>query len=77
MSITSERKQRSLAKEIVGEDLKAEHAPFSCDKDEFREVPFVYRPNLIAVTANTVDQHERCVMNQVFNQFKLNLPQVW
>ena len=67
MSITGERKQRSLAKGIVGENLKAERAPFSCDKDEFREVPFVYRPNLIEAIADTVDQHEGYVINYVFN----------
>ena len=68
MSITSEHKQRSLAKGIVGENFKAERAPFSCDKHEFQEVPFVYRPNnLIAAIADTVDQHEGYVINYVFN----------
>ncbi len=61
MSITSESKHRTLAKTIVGDNLKAERAPFSCDKDEFCEVPFVYRPNLIAAIATTIDQHERYV----------------
>ena len=67
MSITSEHKQRSLAKRIVGENFKAERAPFSCDKHEFQVVPFVYRPNLIAAIADTVDQHEGYVINYDFN----------
>ena len=75
VSLASERKQRSLANEIVGENLRSERAPFSCDKkDEFQEVPFVYRPNLIAAIADTVDQHERYMVNDVPIKLRLNLP---
>ncbi len=67
ISITSERKQRSLANGIIGENLKAERAPFSSDKDDIRVVPFVYRPNLIRAIADTVDQHERYGKNIYIN----------
>ena len=50
VSISSEPKGM-LAKEIVGEDFNAEQLHSQRDKDEFREVPFVYRPNLIAAIA--------------------------
>lgn len=63
VTIASERQQRSLAKGIVGDNLKAERAPFSFstdrNKEEIREIPFVYRPNLIAAIADIVAQHER------------------
>ena len=45
---------------------KAERAPFSSDKDDIREVPFVFRPNLIAAIADTVDQHERYAIKNEF-----------
>ncbi len=63
VSIASERQQRKIAKEIVGENLIAERGAFSfCEqnKDEVvREVPFVYCPNLIAAIAEIVDKHDR------------------
>ena len=63
MSIASERQQRKLARGIVGDNLKAERAPFifstERNKEEVREVPFVYRPNLIAAIADLVEKHER------------------
>ncbi len=52
-----------VAKDIVGEDIIAEKGAFSfCEqgKEEvIKEVPFVYRPNLIAAIAEIVDKHER------------------
>ncbi len=74
MSITSERQQRSLAKELIGDNLKAERAPFSSDKDEIKEVPFVFRPNLIAAIADTMAQHERYVINYNIRKTKYILP---
>ena len=62
VSIASERQQRKLAKGIVDENFIAERAPFIFShksKEEIREVPFCYRPNLIAAIANTVEKHER------------------
>jgi len=63
VSIASERQQRKLAKELVGSNITAERAPFTFssekNKEEIREVPFVYRPNLIRAIADLVDKHER------------------
>lgn len=63
IEIASERKQRKLAKEIIGENVKAERAPFTFSKDgggeEIREVPFVYVPNLIQKVADLVAHNER------------------
>ncbi len=61
--MASERQQHKLAKEVVGENIRAERAPFtvSIDKtrDEVREVSFVYRPNLISAIADLFAKHER------------------
>jgi len=50
----------------VGDFIVAEKGAFAFPLDkavgggeEFREVPFVYCPNLIAQVANTAQQHER------------------
>lgn len=63
VSIASERQQRKLVKGIVDENFIAERAPFTFSsdksKEEIREVPFCYRPNLIAAIADTVEKHER------------------
>ncbi len=61
VSIASERQQRKMAKGIVGDNLRAEHAPFtvSNDAEEIREVPFVYRPNLIAAIADMMAKHNK------------------
>ena len=60
--IASEKVQRTLAKEIVGDNIVAERVAFSFPVDngeEIREVPFVYIPNFIAKVADVVAQHER------------------
>ena len=57
VSLASERRQRTLAKEEVGENLAAEMAPFTFSAgggEEIREAPFVYVPNLIARVADTL-----------------------
>lgn len=57
VSLASERRQRTLAKEAVGENLAAEMAPFTFSAgggEEIREAPFVYVPNLIARVADTL-----------------------
>lgn len=59
--IASERKQRKLVKEIVGDNLVSENGAFTFTTDhgdEIREVPFVYVPNFIAKVADVVSQHE-------------------
>ena len=63
ISLASERKQRHLAQEIIGDNLHAENAPFSFSKDgggeEIREVPFVFVPNLVRKVADVVAHNER------------------
>ncbi len=55
-----------LAKEIAGDDLVAEKAPFSVSTssvlEEVKEVPFVYFPNLMKVIGDMVDRHQRFVV---------------
>ena len=63
ISLASERSQRQLAREIIGDNLQAEKAPFSFTKDgggeEIREIPFVFVPNLIRKVADVVAHNER------------------
>lgn len=70
VTIPSERQQRKLASDVVGigDDLVAVNGAFSFPLDravgggeEFRQVPFVYFPNMISLVANLVQQHERQV----------------
>ena len=53
----------------MGDNLVAERAPFTFSsdrsKEEIREVPFCYRPNLIAAIADTVERHERYNMTKI------------
>ncbi len=55
-----------LAKEIAGNDLVAEKAPFSVStssgSEGMKEVPFVYFPNLMKVIGEIVDRHQRFVL---------------
>jgi len=61
VSLASEGKQRTLAAGAVGDNITAEVAPFTFTtadgRDEIREVPFVYAPNLIARVADTLTHH--------------------
>jgi hypothetical protein len=60
--IASERKQRKLAKEVVGDNMLAENGAFTFATDkgeEVRQVPFVYVPNFMAKVADVVSQYER------------------
>ena len=67
IELASERKQRKMAKEIIGDNLQAEKAPFTFSKDgggeEIREVPFVFVPNLIQKVADLVAHNERYIHN--------------
>lgn len=51
-----------LAKRIVGDNITAGKGAFtfSMDKggEEIKEVPFVYRPNLIATVSDYVEKHK-------------------
>ena len=59
----SERQQRGLAKEIVGENLVAEMGAFTVSAkgggEEIQEVPFVYVPNLIKKATDIIEAHRR------------------
>ena len=61
ISLASERKQRSLAKETVGDNIAAEMVPFTFPAEgrgaEVHAAPFVYVPNLIARVSDTLNQH--------------------
>ena len=58
ISLASERKQRSLAKETVGDNIAV---PFTFPAEgrgaEVHAAPFVYVPNLIARVSDTLNQH--------------------
>ena len=70
ISIASERKQRPLAKSIVGENLVAEMGAFTKRLDEggeeICEVPFVYIPNLIIKVS--VEKHRQYANNTSFKK---------
>ena len=59
----SERRQRVLVKEIVGDNIMSEMGAFTFKRDgggeEFRQVPFVYAPNLIRRATDLIEQHRR------------------
>ena len=61
VSLASERRQRTLAKKAVGENIVVEVVPFTFSAAgggvEIREAPFVYVPNLIARVADTLTHH--------------------
>ena len=63
ISFASEKKQRTLANDLVGDNITAEKGAFSFPVErgeEIRETPFVYCTNLIARVADTIHNHERC-----------------
>ena len=62
ISLASERKQRVLAKDLVGENYKVESVPFSFTIDSrevIQEAPFVYVPNLIQKLADVDTSHQK------------------
>lgn len=63
MKFPSEKEMRKLASSIIDDTMVAERGAFSFPSEEggeeFREVPFVYFPNLIAKVADIISQHER------------------
>ncbi len=61
VSLASERKQRILAKDLVGDNFKVESVPFSFNVDGrvIKEAPFVYVPNLIRKISDVVASHEK------------------
>ena len=63
VSIASERRMRVKAKELVGDHLVAERAPFSFSLkeggEEIRPAPYVYVASLWEKVKAMLDQHER------------------
>ena len=61
--IVGERKQRELAKQIIGENVAAEKGAFTFPGEKggevIREAPFVYVPNLIRKVSDVVLQYQR------------------
>ena len=54
VNIASERKQRQLAQQLIGDNVVAEKGAFSFPGEVIKEVPFVYIPNLIKKIADVV-----------------------
>jgi len=63
ISVGSEVKQRSLAKELIGGNIVAELGAFTFKREgggeEIQETPFVYVPNLIKRASDLVEQHRQ------------------
>lgn len=61
VSVGSEIKQRSLANDIVGDNMTAEMGAFSFRREgggeDIKQVPFVYVPNLIRKATDLIEQH--------------------
>lgn len=59
----SERKMRKVAKEMVGDNLTSEAAPFTFALKsrgmEIRAAPYVYVPELAAKIEQLLEQNER------------------
>jgi len=63
VQLGSEARQRLIAKDILGENLEAEIAPFcfshpNCD-DEIRAAAYAYTPGLIQKVTKLIDENER------------------
>ena len=63
IAVASECKQRSLVKDIVGDNIVAEVGAFTFSPkdggEEIREVPFVYVPNLVRKVADVIEEHSK------------------
>lgn len=61
IQVGSEAKQRTLAKDIVGDNLVTETGAFTFRRDgggeDIREVPFAYVPNLIRKATDLIENH--------------------
>ena len=57
------RRQRLIAKEVIGDNLEAEIAPFFLSRpsyeDEIRAAAYVYTPNLIQKVKKLLDENDR------------------
>ena len=65
MSLGSERRQRAVAKGLVGENLRAEAVPMTFrlkdGGEEIRAVPLVYIPNLQKKVFDLLDENNTYV----------------
>ena len=61
--VASERRQRSLAHDIIGENMEAEKGAFGFPQEgggeEIIEVPFVYIPNLVQKVTDLLVNNRR------------------
>ena len=89
VSFASEGKQRAMAKNLIGDNLRAEMGAFTSRREgggeEIRETPFVCVPNLIAKVSDILslndryDTKEMCNTNTPWSSvpFSAPLPQMW
>ena len=63
VSLSSERKQRIIAKEQIGDNLEMENAPFSFNLtgggEEIRAAAHAFIPNLVDKVIQLLDQNEK------------------
>ena len=66
--LASEKRQRSLAHDIIGENMVAEKGAFVFPQEgrgvEIREVPFVYIPNLVQKVTDLLVHNQRYLLEQ-------------
>lgn len=63
MLIPSEKKQRRLSEDILGDNLEAEEAPFSFalqhGGEDLRPAPLVFVPDLVTFVLQYLEQNQR------------------
>lgn len=63
LSMSSEKKQREVAKDLVGDNLEGESVPMTFNLKqggvEMRAVPLVYIPDLAGKIFNMLDENEK------------------
>ena len=61
--VASEKQQRALANDIIGDNMEAEKGAFIFSREgggeETREAPFVYVPNIVCKVADLLTHNER------------------
>ena len=61
--LASEKEQRSLAQDIIGDNMEAEKGAFLFSseggEEVIREVPFAYVPNIVRKVADLLTHNER------------------
>ena len=64
ISLESEAKERTLAKELVGPNIKSENVAFSFlidggPEEEIKKVPMAYVPDLVGKAKQLLEQSDR------------------